>query len=67
MSPASPPTRIKRRTFLAAGAAGVASLSLGLSCLERDEREADTTETTSGQAPPGAAPVAYGDWRDVYR
>jgi DMSO reductase family type II enzyme molybdopterin subunit len=60
---------IKRRTFLAAGAAGVAGLSLGLSCLERDEREAFAPPESSGQAPPGAppAPLAYGDWRDVYR
>jgi len=55
---------INRRTFLVAGAAGTASLVLGLRCLEPEE----APPAPSG--PEGAAVPAlptYGDWRDIYR
>jgi hypothetical protein len=56
---------LSRRAFLVAGAAGTASLALGLRCLERE------TEPPAPSGPEGAAPIpaptAYGDWRDIYR
>jgi DMSO reductase family type II enzyme molybdopterin subunit len=47
--------RLDRRTFLRAGAAGAASLALGLWRLE------------AAAAPVAAASPGYQDWRDVYR
>jgi DMSO reductase family type II enzyme molybdopterin subunit len=49
---------IDRRTFLRAGAAGTASLALGMLRF----RPAAAEGTATALAPP-----AYGDWRDVYR
>jgi DMSO reductase family type II enzyme molybdopterin subunit len=52
---------VSRRAFLVAGAAGTASLALGLGCLE---------EVPAPPGPEGAAPAPpprYDDWRDVYR
>ena len=55
-------SRISRRAFLVAGAAGTASLALGLRCLEREP-----APPAPEDAAPIPAPPAYGDWRDVYR
>ena len=51
-------TSLTRRGFLAAGAAGVASLSLGLRVLQ--PRRAEAAATT-------ASPIVYGDLGDVWR
>ena len=52
---------IKRRTFLVAGATGVAALALGLWKLRPAE------QAPVAEAPATPAPPSYGDWRDVYR
>ncbi|RMF24276.1 MAG: hypothetical protein D6760_03650, partial [Deltaproteobacteria bacterium] len=52
--------RIKRRTFLVAGAAGATALALGLWKLRPAEKQPPEIAFTPG-------PPKYGDWRDVYR
>jgi DMSO reductase family type II enzyme molybdopterin subunit len=51
---------ITRRGFLVAGAAGTASLALGLRCLQVEQAALQGAVTIP-------VPPAYGDWRDVYR
>lgn len=57
-------TGISRRTFLVGAAAGAATVALATWRLRSVERDAPGAAPTS---PAGAAPPAYGDWRDVYR
>jgi hypothetical protein len=52
---------LTRRRFLIAGAAGSASVALGLRCLKP---EGATGPGVKASVP---APLVYGDWRDVYR
>jgi anaerobic selenocysteine-containing dehydrogenase len=52
---------LTRRRFLIAGAAGSASVALGLRCLKP---EGATVPGVTASVP---APLVYGDWRDVYR
>jgi len=52
--------RISRRTFLAAGAVGLAGVTLGLHTLRR------RSPGGVGGAAPLPVSIAYGDWRDLY-
>jgi DMSO reductase family type II enzyme molybdopterin subunit len=56
--------RISRRLFLGGSAAGIASLTLGLRCLQTD------SELEPGMAAPStrpAEPIRYGDYTDIWR
>jgi len=57
--------RLDRRTFLRISAAGLAGAGLGLGLLRL--RLAEPASAAPAAAAATAAPLAYGDWRDVYR
>ena len=58
---------IDRRSFLLAGAAGAASLTLSLGNLSCSQPEQESAATANDSTPDALAPPEYDDWRDVYR